>query len=195
MRRWSQVQANPFYPEMWNFTLPLHALPAELVALASRWAAEHDLYLSIERFFPTYAAAAVPLAGDLATAMAGFDPVRRICLRRGVFDVGAISATQHLQRNPEAFVMVLEPQTEDGLRATALHARMGEQEVLRWWIALVREEVAGMHQGASAIDPDGGGRMALPDHVHTPGAHDLAAAGVPMLAASGPAIFEFDDLG
>jgi hypothetical protein len=179
---------------MWHFTLPLHATPEELIALAGGWAEQHDLYVAIERFFPTYAAEAVPLAGDLATAIAGFEPVRRIGLRRDVFDVGAINATQHLARNPETFVMVLEPLTEDGLRATALTSRMGEQERLRWWIALAREASVDMHQGATAIDPDGGGRMPVPDHFHTAGAHDLAAGGVPMLASAGNAVFEFDDL-
>jgi hypothetical protein len=195
MRRWSQVSVNPFHPTMWHFTLPLHATPEELIALAGRWAEEHDLYLAIERFFPTYAAAAVPLAGDLATAIAGFEPVRRIGLRRGVFNVDAINASQHLTRNPETFAMVLEPLTEDGLRATALAARMGEQDRLRWWIDLVREASVDMHQGATAIDPAGGGRMPVPDHFHTQGAHDLAVSGVPMLASSGTAIFEFDDVG
>lgn len=188
------MSENPFHPTMWHFTLPLHATPEELVALASRWAEEHDLYIAIERFFPIYAAAAVPLAGDLATAISGFAPVRRIGLRRGVFDVDAINATQHLTRNPETFVMVLEPVTEDGLRATAITGRMGEQDRLRWWIDLAREAAADMHQGASAIDPDTGGRMPVPDHYHTPGAHDLAASGVPMLAAAGNAIFAFDDV-
>lgn len=188
------MSANPFLPEMWHFALPLHATPAELMALASRWAAEHDLYVAIERFFPTYSAAAVPLAGDLATAIAGFEPVRRIGLRRDVFDVGSINAMQHLTRNPETFVMVLEPLTEDGLRATALTARMGEPERLRWWIALVREATADLHQGATALDPDGGGHLPVPDHFHTAGAHELAAAGVPMLASAGNAIFRFDDL-
>lgn len=189
------MSTNPFNQVMWHFTLPLHATPEELVALAGRWAVERDLYISIERFFPVYSAAAVPLAGDLATAIAEFGPVRRIGLRRGVFDVESISASQHLMRNPETFAMILEPVTEDGLRATALASRMSEQERLRWWIDLVRESTSDMHQGATAIDPDGGGRMLVPDHFHTQGAHDLAAAGVPMLASGGSAIFQFDDVG
>jgi hypothetical protein len=195
MRRWSQVSTNPFNQVMWHFTLPLHATPEELVALAGRWAVERDLYISVERFYPVYAAAAVPLAGDLATAIAEFDPVRRIGLRRDVFNVDSVTASQHLLRNPETFLMILEPVTEDGLRATALQSRMAEQESLRWWIDLAREASTSMHQGATAIDPEGGGRQLVPDHFHTQGAHDLAAAGVPMLASAGSALFEFDDVG
>ncbi len=185
---------NPFNQIMWHFTLPLHATPDELVALAGQWAEEHDLYISIERFFPTYSAAAVPLAGDLATAIAEFGPVRRLGLRRGVFDIDSVSASQHLMRNPETFVMVLEPVTEDGLRATAITGRMNEQERLRWWIDLAREASMGMHQGATAIDPGSGGRQLVPEHFHTTGAHDLAAGGVTMLAAGGTAVYEFDDV-
>jgi hypothetical protein len=195
MRRWSQVSTNPFNQVMWHFTLPLHATPDELIALAGQWAEQHDLYIAIERFFPTYSAAAVPLAGDLATAIAGFDPVRRIGLRRDVFDVNSVSASQHLMRNPETFIMVLEPVTEDGLRATAITGRMTEQDHLRWWIALARDAVSELHQGAIAVDRENGGRMPVSDHFHTTGAHELAASGVPMLASAGTAIFEFDDLG
>ena len=50
--------------------------------------------------------------------------------------MSATNEIEHLVRNPECFVMVLEPLTEDGLRATALTGRMGDEEVLRWWVAL-----------------------------------------------------------
>ena len=50
-----------------------------------------------------------------------------------------------------------------------------------------------MHRGAWAVEPDGGRRKFVSDHWYTQGAHELAAAGVPMLASHGSAIFEFDD--
>ena len=194
MRRWSQVAANPFFPEMTHFALPLHATREELVSMASRWALENELYVAIERFFPTYAAAAVPLGADLATAIAGYEPVRRICLRRDVFDVSAINAMAAPRTQPRDVRHGARAVTEDGLRATALTSRMGDEDALRWWVGLVREAIADMHQGAWAIDPEGGGRKPVPDHFHTTGAHELAARGVPMLAAAGNAVFEFDDL-
>jgi hypothetical protein len=189
------VVPNPFVPEMTHFTLPLHATREELIEIASRWALEHDLYVSVERWHPTYGAAAVPLGGDIATAVAQFHPVRRICLRKDVFDVDAISQTQHLARNPESFVMVLEPLTDDGLRATALTARMGDENVLRWWVALVRAELGNLRAGAWAIEPGLGGRQYVAEHFHTEGARALAREGVPMLAAAGSAVFELDDGG
>ena len=60
---------------------------------------------------------------------------------------------------------------------------MGDEEVLRWWVGLVRESAADMHRGAWAIDP-GGRRKHVSDHWHTQGAHELAAAGVPMLGVA-----------
>ena len=178
---------------MTHFTLPLHATREELVAVAAGWAAEHCLHVGIERYFPSYNPAALAPGGDLDAAIAQFGPVRRICLRHGDFDVSATNEVDHLVRNPNSFVMVLEPLSEDGLRATAMTGRMGDEDVLRWWVARVRETTAGMHLGAWALAP-GGARTHVPDHVHTVGAHELAAGGVPMLAATGPSAFEFDDL-
>jgi hypothetical protein len=188
------VIPNPFLPEMTAFALPLHALREELVEIAGAWADEHDLFVALERFFPTYAAIAVPQGADLAAAVAELEPVRRLCLRRGSFFEGAINERQHLVRNPECLTMVLEPVTEDGLRATAMTSRMGDEERLREWVGLVREAALQMHRGAYAIEPEHGGRQHVPDHFHTQGAHDLAATGVRMLSAAGTAIFEFYDL-
>ncbi len=188
------MPANPFFPEMTHFALALHATREELVALAAGWAREHDLHASIEHFFPEYLVAAVPAGGDLEAAIAQFEPVRRIGLRRTPFDIVAVTQDEHVAMNPETLVMVLEPVTEDGLRATAMTARMGDLDALRWWVGLARDASAGMHRGAWATGPDGARRQYVDDHWHTTGAHDLAAEGVPMLAAAGTAIFEFDDL-
>ncbi|MDX6683002.1 MAG: hypothetical protein QOG94_3041, partial [Solirubrobacteraceae bacterium] len=79
-------------------------------------------------------------------------------------------------------------------RATALTARSGDIDLLQGWADLVRAKALELHRGAYAIEPEHGGRQHVPDHFHTPVAHDLAAGGVPMLAASGSAVYEFYDL-
>lgn len=186
-------QPNLFYPEMMHFALPLHATREELIALAAGWAAAHELDVSLERFFPDYLVAAVPRGADVAGAVSEFEPVRRICLRQGPFDIVASNHVQHLAMNREAFSIVLEPLSEDGLRATALASKMGDEEKLRWWVAIVRDSASAMHRGAWAVEP-GGRRKHVSDHWHTTGAHELAVAGVPMLSAHGSAHFEFDDL-
>ena len=188
------AEPNPFYPEMMHFALPLHATREELIDIAAGWAAEHELHMSVERFFPDYLVGAVPAGGDLRAAIAELEPVRRICLRRGAFEIVAVNQIQHVAMNRESFTMVLEPLSDDGLRATALTSKMGDEDVLRWWVGLVRETADGLHRGAWAVDP-AGRRTYVSEHWHTPGAHELAAAGVPMLAAVGSAIFEFEDLG
>ena len=184
-------QPNIFYPEMMHFALPLHATREELIDLAAGWAASHELHVSIERFFPDYLVAAVSRGADLAAAIAEFEPVRRICLREAPFDIVASNHVQHVAMNRESFQIVLEPLSEDGLRATALASKMGDEEKLRWWVGIVRESAASMSRGAWAVEP-GGRRKFVSDHWYTSGAYDLACAGVPMLASHGSAIFEFD---
>jgi len=185
---------NLFVPEMTTFLLPFHGERAELIALAQRWAAEHGVFLAVERFYPRYAAGPVPDGLSLAAAIGEFDPVRRLCLRKREFELGAVTPSEFLNRNPESLVIILEPLTDDGLRSTAISARMADLDELRWWIAIVREEYERMHVGAWSTDPETGLRMHLPDHRHMQGAHELAANGVAMLAAAGSAVLEFDDL-
>jgi hypothetical protein len=176
---------------MMHFALPLHATREELIDLAAGWAADHELHVSIERFFPDYLVAAVSRGADLATAIAEFEPVRRICLREAPFDIVASNHVQHVAMNRESFTIVLEPLSEDGLRATALASKMGDEEKLRWWVGIVRASAASMSRGAWAVEP-GGRRKFVSDHWYTSGAYELASAGVPMLASHGSAIFEFD---
>ncbi len=166
----------------------------ELVRIAQQWADEDGLYVAAERFFPTYAAVSLPLAVDLASALAEHEPVRRLCLRREPFFDGAINERQQTQWNPECLTIVLHPVSDDGLRATALTARSGDIDLLEEWAEIVRAKALELHRGAYAIEPEHGGRQHVPDHCHTQGAHDLAAGGVPMLAASGSATYEFYDL-
>lgn len=188
------AEPNLFYPEMMHFAMSLHATRDELIDIAAGWAREHALHLSVERFFPDYLVGAVPIGGDLDAAIAELEPVRRVCLRRNSFDIVAVNQVQHLAMNRESFAIVLEPVSDDGLRATALASKMGDENALRWWVGLAREAAEGMRRGAWAIEPGSGRRKYISDHWYTDGARDLAASGVPMLSATGAARFEFDDL-
>ena len=69
--------------------------------------------------------------------------------------------------NRESFTIVLEPLSEDGLRATALASKMGDEEKLRWWVGLARESADGWCRGAWAVEP-GGRRKFVSDHWYTP---------------------------
>lgn len=184
-----------YTPQMTTFTLPFHGSEGELIALAERWMGERGVFAAVERFYPRYAADAVPDGVPLATAVQELGPIRRMCLRKREFELGSVTPSEFLNRNPESLVVILEPLTDDGLRSTAISARMADVEELRWWIALVREEYERMHVGAWSSDAATGLRMHVPEHRHMRGAHDLAASGVPMLAAAGTAVFTFDDVG
>ena len=188
------AEPNPFLPEVTAFALTLHGTRAELIQIAQDWADRLSLYVAVERFFPTYAAVSLPLAADVTAAVAEQEPISRLCLRREPYFDGAINERQHTQWNPECLTIVLHPISDDGLRATALTARSGDIVLLQEWADLVRAKALELHRGAYAIEPERGGRQHVPDHFHTEGAHDLAATGVPMLAASGSAIYEFYDL-
>jgi hypothetical protein len=185
-------QPNLFYPEMTHFALALHATRDELVELAAGWARDHELHVSLERFFPDYLVGAVAPGGDLGAAIAELAPVRRISLRQEPFEVIAANHVQHLALNRESVTIVLEPLSDDGLRATALASKMGDEEKLRWWVGLARDAARGWQRGAWAVDPDGR-RTFVADHWATPGALELAAAGVPMLSSHGSVTFDFGE--
>ena len=67
-------EPNPFLPDMIFFALALHATREELMAIATRWAAEHGLHVSAERFFPEYAAVTLPRGADIAEAIVEHEP-------------------------------------------------------------------------------------------------------------------------
>lgn len=51
-----------------------------------------------------------------------------------------------------------------------------------------------MHKGAVVRNPISGAESRLPNHLHTQGAHALAAQGLPMLAGGGWVEYVFDDV-
>lgn len=87
------AEPNPFYPEMMHFAFALHATRDELIGLAADWADAHELQISLERFFPDYLAGVIPRGGNLASAIAELEPVRRICLRQEPFDIVACTTS------------------------------------------------------------------------------------------------------
>jgi len=132
----------------------------------------------------------------LRDAIAHLEPVRRICLARGDLELGGgfITTEEFLTVNPDCLAIALEPVTEDGLRETALATLTADRETLAFWLKLVLELDEIMHQGATAVDPRTGSQRYFSSHRHTPGAHELAAGGVPMLACAGDTYFRFADV-
>jgi len=178
------------------YKLQFHAARDELIDLAAGWVGWHGCKVVLERFFPEYEPVAVPEGLDLREAVALLEPVRRICLGRPDLDVGSgfITTEEFLIVNPDCLAIGLEPVTEDGLRETALATLTADDDVLAHWLKFVLELDEIMHEGALVTDPLTGMQRYAPSHRHTPGAHELAADGVRMLACAGETYFEFADL-
>jgi hypothetical protein len=178
------------------YRMQFHAEREELIAYIAGWVGWHGLAVVAERFFPEYEPVVIPPGVRLRDAIAHLEPVRRICLARGDLDIagGFITTEEFMTVNPDCLAIALEPVTEDGLRETALATLTADRETLSFWLKLVLELDEIMHQGATAIDPRTGSQRYFGGHRHTPGAHELAARGVRMLACAGDTYFEFTDV-
>lgn len=178
------------------YRMQFHAEREELISYAAGWIGWHGLAVVAERFFPEYEPVAIPPDVKLGDALDHLAPVRRVCLARGDLDLGGgfITTEEFMTVNPDCLAIVLEPVTEDGLRETALATLTSDRDTLAFWMKLALELDEILHQGATAIDPRTGSRRYFVGHRHTPGAHELASAGVPMLACAGDTYFEFADV-
>lgn len=178
------------------YRMQFHAEREELIEYIAGWVGWHDLSVVAERFFPEYEPVAVARDRPLREAIAQLEPVRRLCLAREdlVFGGGFITTEEFMTVNPDCLAIALEPVSEDGLRETALATLTSDPDTLDFWMARVLELDEIMHQGALVVDPVRGTSGYFPGHRHTPGAHELARNGVPMLACAGPTYFQFADV-
>lgn len=172
--------------------IQFHADPREAVSLGLRWAREHDLSVVLEQFFPAYRAIEAS-GGETSTTVEELSRIDRLALCRGTPGLTAATAHEFVSRNPSCLFLSIGPRDEDGLRESALGGVTEEKETLRIWRELIRNAESSMHTGATVRNPALNGAERVPKHLHTPGAHELAANGVPMLAAAGWNEFEFDD--
>lgn len=173
--------------------IQFHADPREVVEFAIAAVRRDAFRVVVERFFPTYRA--VELAGaDLAAAANDLREVDRIALCRAEPDLSATTAHEFVRRNAECLFLSLEKPTDAGLRESTIAGASTDAETVGIWRAFVRLATSEMHEGASARDPRSGAESLLPKHLHTPGAHALAAQGAAMLAGGGWVEYEFDDL-
>jgi hypothetical protein len=91
-------------------------------------------------------------------------------------------------------VLIVDAVRPDGLRESAFSGETDDPAGLRKFRAFTRAAKSSMHVGATVRNPVSGAFQALPAHRHTAGAHLLAQAGTPMLAAAGWNVYEFADL-
>lgn len=178
---------------MTQVQLQFHAEADELLAMADEWMGSHGLHGVVQRFSPDFLVR--PVAAGRAAAVAGeLGEARRLCLRHDTISAEAPSPHEFLARNPECLVIDIGPRTEEGLRESMLSGSTDDVAVLKLWRKLLRETRNRTHGGATVVDPKTGARLPWPRSRHTVGAHELAAAGVPMLPVAGSVRYEFDDL-
>jgi hypothetical protein len=178
------------------YRMQFHAEREELIEYIAGWVGWHGLSVVAERFFPEYEPVALPQDVPLREAIAELEPVSRVCLSREdlIFGGSLITTEEFMTINRDCHAIALEPVNEHCLRETALATLTSDPETLDFWLQRVLELDEVMHQGAVLMDPQSDTTLFLPSHRHTPGAHELAVRGVPMLACAGPGYFEFADV-
>lgn len=177
---------------MTSVQLQFHGEARELIELAATWAAEHDLHLSAEVFFPDYVVRELSSLSAIE-AFEKLGQVRRVAIGRGEFDLTPTRTHHFVEQNRESLFVTIDWPTKDGLRESAFDGRTDDEDLLRLWRRLIRQAKAAMHKGAVTRGPTGitGSR---PAHRHTVGAHKLAEQGVRMLGVAGGTAFIFDDV-
>jgi hypothetical protein len=175
---------------MGTVRVQFHAAAADVIAWAIAWANEHDLNIAFERFEPEHRVTTELTAGTPENPMV----VDRVGLRALPFLLGAQTAQEFAALNPGTFWMTPGRITADGLRETLIGASTEDARELRRWKRLIQDARRTMHRDATVRSGLTGLARHMPKHLHSTGAHSLAAEGVPMLAIVGANEFWFDDL-
>ena len=169
-----------------------HADRSEAVSLGVMWARAHALRPVVEQFFPAYQALEVS-DDEPSTIVRKLHQIDRVAMCRTDPDLTVSTAHEFVSRNPDCLFLSIGSHGEDGLRESALGGVTEERDMHKLWRDLIRAAKSAMHTGARVRDPASGAENEAPTHLHTPGAHELAARGVPMLAVAGWNEFKFDD--
>lgn len=176
---------------MAKVSLQFHAAPHELLAWASTWAAEHQLNMVVERFFPETRCVAVQ-GVDVTGAIEQLDGVwNRIWFSRDSLIVEH-SADPPLHGQPECMVLHVGDMVPNGLRESAVGAVSDDAAALRMWRNIIKSMKSHLRRGAWVSNPVSGARQRA-NHYFTKGALAMNQSGVRMLAAAGWGEFELDD--
>jgi len=174
---------------MTRVQLQFHIDPDEAVTLAADWARAHGFELVLEQFFPCATSVLVG-SDDVECVAKRLERVHRVAFCEMDAETPRVTSDPH----DACLHLTIGRLASEGLRESALGGISDDGSLMKRWRKLVREARAGMHKGATLHDPASGGSRRLPTHRHTPGAHDLAARGITMLAAAGTYEYRFDDL-
>lgn len=179
---------------MSSVQLQFHADAGEVLAFGFAAARSYGLRVVLEQYFPDYRAVEIAVGEAEAGMPELLANNRRVTLCRVTPDLTATTTHEFVGRNPGSLFLSLERTLEGGLRESMIAGSGDDPETLRVWRSVIRQVKSAMHRGAVVRNPMSGAEDRLPKHLHTQGAHALAAQGVPMLAGGGWAEYVFDDV-
>jgi hypothetical protein len=172
--------------------LQFHGTTTEIEAWASGWAAEHNLCLVLERFFPQKRYVVVA-DGAIAEAAQKLDGAwdRMWLLREPVPSDPTTFAP--LADGPECLAVTPGCMTEEGLRESSIGVVATNQDALQTWRKIIKSAKSNLQKGAWVLNPVSGARQRDENHYFTAGALAASRDGVKMLAAAGWNQFELGD--
>lgn len=173
-----------------KISLQFHATREEVVAMVAAWAADLDLYVAVERLFPTYQLK--PMGRGAAVDLSPVrDDVDRISLCCYPFDPDVTTSLEFLRRNPHVLVVSIGQRQGDSLRESVIGAMTDDTLSVEKWKKLRLRAKKSMNQGALARNPVTGTSGEAKGRYFTDGARKLADQGVKMFPEAGWVEYEF----
>jgi hypothetical protein len=175
-----------------KLSLQFHAVREESVRMAVEWARELGMELVAERDGPPFCAQIVQGVREGAVVELDED-VYRISLNPGPVDLGAATAYEHAQRNPNGLYIHFGRQTDDALGETFLSAAADDPVLAGSWKRLRERARRSMHKGAWVESLPSGELARVPHHYYTDEARRLAREGVaPRAFVEGGVRYRFE---
>lgn len=173
---------------MAKLAISFHAIPEEVIDLASEWKERFDLHLVALQFFPTFQAEQIKDAKRLLQ----IDVPRRICLSRSAPNVAARSLLEFMNRNPDSLVIDIGQFSRSKLGESSVSAQ-GANAEFDFWKTLASELRKRTKAGMWAHNPTNGAKRFYPQHRYTARAANLAEQGAELAAATGWNLFSVEE--
>lgn len=170
---------------MSDISLQFHATAEELVTLATRFAADHQLRVVGIRSRP-FSAQAIRFS-DIETAMI-HGQYERFAFVQGDLALPVESAGQFAEAHPGALSLVVGRLTDSGLQQSWLACRALADPIPPEWRMLVRAIRSITKAGVTVMNPDTRDTVIMKHFRYTAGAKALYDKGVPMFPLAGKTV-------
>ncbi|MGE6759578.1 hypothetical protein ACQKGO_16270 [Corallococcus interemptor] len=173
--------------------IQLHALPQELLELASQLLASGGLFAAVVRIWPELLAEQVQNPAQLNEKVSGGEMPFRICISETPFDLTAKKLQEFVERNSGLCCFFdIGKLSGEGLRQSRIVVMGGGEDVKRW-TRFVRETKKIAHVGLWVVNPMDGARGLSKTSRYTDGAADYFKKGGKLLAVGGWNYCEVED--